>query len=85
LRPACGELATASAANDFPDIQEIDEAVIQLVKDYQKKLTNNIDLKYKLIVQVPGVSPVKVIILNILFPGNAPLWEPVGSCNNCTM
>jgi len=36
LRPACDELATASAANDIPDMQEVDEAVVQLVKDFGK-------------------------------------------------
>jgi len=28
LRPACDELANASAANDIPRMQEVDEAVI---------------------------------------------------------
>jgi len=33
LKPACDELATASAANNIASMQEIDEAVLQLVKD----------------------------------------------------
>jgi len=37
LRPACDELATASAANDIPGMQEVDVAVVQLVKDCGKK------------------------------------------------
>jgi len=45
LRPACDELASTSAANDIPGMQEVDEAVVQLVKDCGKKLTNTINLK----------------------------------------
>jgi len=33
LKPACDELATASAANNMASMQEIDKAVLQLVKD----------------------------------------------------
>ena len=37
LRPACDELATVSAVNDIPGMQEMEEAVVQLVKDCGKK------------------------------------------------
>jgi len=47
LRPACDELATASAANAIPGMQEVDKTVVQLVKDCGKKLTNTINLKNK--------------------------------------
>jgi len=72
LRPACDELATASAANDIPGMQAVDVAVVQLVKDTGKKLTNTINLKNKLCPQVPGVPPAQVIVPNILLPANAP-------------
>jgi len=72
LRTACDELATTSAANDIPGIQEVDEAVVQLVKDCGKKLTNTINLKNKPFPQVPGVPPAQVIVPNILLPANAP-------------
>jgi len=72
LRPACDELATASAANDIPGMQEMDEAVVQLVKDCGKKLTNSINLKNKLFPQVLGVPPAQEIVPNILLPANAP-------------
>jgi len=36
LKPACDELATASAANNMASMQEIDEAVLQLFKDRGK-------------------------------------------------
>jgi len=65
LRPACDELATASAANDIPGMQEVDEAVVQLVKDCGKKLTNTINLKNKPFLQVPGVPPAQVIVPNL--------------------
>jgi len=72
LRPACDELATASAANDIPGMEEVDEVVVQLVKNYGKKLTNTINLNNKIFRQVPGVLPVQVIVPNILLPANAP-------------
>jgi len=72
LRPACYELATASAANDIPGMQEVDEAVVQLVKYCGKKLTNTINLKNKPFAQVPGVPPAQVIVPNILIRANAP-------------
>jgi len=72
LRPACDELATASALNNIPGMQEVDEAVVQLVKDCGKKLTNTIRLKNKQFPQVPGVPQAQAIVLNILLPTNAP-------------
>ena len=53
-------------------MQEVDEAVVQLIKDCGKKLTNTINLKNKPFLQVPGVPPVHVIVPNILLPANAP-------------
>ena len=73
LRPAWNELATASAANDIPGMQEVNEAVVQLVKDCGKRLTNTINLKNKPFPQGPGVPLAQVIVPNILLPANAPL------------
>ena len=72
LRPAGDELATASAAKDIPGMQEVDEAVVQLVKDCGKKLTNTTNLKNKPFPQLPGVPPAQVMVPNILLPANAP-------------
>jgi len=72
LRPACDELATASAVNDLPGMKEVNEAVVQLVKDYGKKLTNTINLKNKPFPQMPGVPLAQVIVPNILHDANAP-------------
>jgi len=71
LRPACNELATECAANDIPCMQEVDEAVVQLVKDGGKKLTNTITLKNKPFPQGPGVAPAHVLVPNILLAAKA--------------
>ena len=78
LRPACDELATASAANDLPGMQEVDEAGVQLVKGNGKKLTNRINLKNKPLPQVRGVPPAQVIVPNILLPANVPPGSQCG-------
>jgi len=78
LRSAWDELTTASAANDIPGMQEVDEAVVQLVKDCGKKLTNIINLKNKRFPQVLGVPPAQVIVPKILLPANAPPGSPCG-------
>jgi len=78
LRPACDELATASTGNDIPGMPEEDEAVVQLVKDGEKKLANTINLKNKPFPQVPGVPPAQVIVPNILLPANAHPWSQWG-------
>jgi len=72
LRPSWDELATASAANDIPGMQEVDESVVPLVKACGNKLTNTINLKNKPFPQVPGVPPAQVIFPNILLSANAP-------------
>jgi len=64
MRPACDELDTASAANDVPRMQEIDEAVVQQVKDCGKMLTNTIKRPNKPLPQVPGVPPAQVTVCN---------------------
>ena len=53
-------------------MQEVDEVVVQLVKDCGKRLTNTINLKNKLFPQVPGVPPAQMIVPNILLHANAP-------------
>ena len=71
LKPACDELATASAVNNMPSMQEIDEAVLQLFKDCGKKLAHTIKTTKK----VPpglGVPPGQVIGNPVLLPLNAP-------------
>jgi len=72
LKPACDELTTASAANNNSSMQEIDEAVLQLVKDCGKKLTKTIETNNHVPPPCPGVPPAQVILNPILLPVNAP-------------
>ena len=55
LKPACDERPTASAANNMASMQEIDEAVLQLVKDCGKKLTKTIEPNNHVPPPGPGV------------------------------
>jgi len=70
LKPACDELATASAANNMASMQEIDEAVLQLVKDCGKKLANTIRTNNHVPPPGPGVPPAQVIVRPMLLPLN---------------
>jgi len=84
LRPACDELASASAANDIPGMQKVDEAVVQLVKDCGKKLTNTINLKNKPVSAGAGSSSGAGDRPEHITPCECHPWEPVGSCTSCT-
>ena len=72
LQPACDELATASAANNMASMQEIDKAVLQLVKDSGKKVTRTIETNNHMPPPGPGVPPMQVILNPILLPLNTP-------------
>jgi len=72
LKPACDELATASAANNMASMQEIHEAVLQLVKDCGKKVANTIRTNNHVLPPGPGVPPAQVIVRPMLLPLNAP-------------
>ena len=71
LQPACDELATASAVNNMPSMQEIDEAFLQLVKNCGKKLAHPIKTTKK-VPPGPGVPPRQVIVNPMRLPLNAP-------------
>ena len=76
LKPACDKLATASAANNMASMQEIDEAVLQLVKDSGKKLANTIRTNNHVPPPGPGVPTAQVIVRPMLLPLNAPpQWQ----------
>jgi len=72
LKPACDELATASAPNNMASMQEIDEAVLQLVKDCGKNLANTIRTNNHVPPPIPGVPPAQDIVRPMLLPLNAP-------------
>ena len=79
LLPVCNALTTASSANNIHLMQEIDEGVIQLVKDCGKKLTNTLGK------HVPGAPPLgnpgvlhaQVIVRGTILPPGVPAqWGP---------
>ena len=73
LRPACDELATASAAGDVARMQDIDEAVVHLVKDCVVKLFNTIKTRGPAAVQgQPGVPFAQIIVPGVLLSTNIP-------------
>jgi len=82
LRPACDELATVSAANNIPRMQDVDEAVVQLVKDYGKKLTNTIRGQISRFHRCPG-SLRRRSESQTWYSLQIPPREPVGSCPCC--
>ena len=79
LLPVCNALATSSAANNILLRQEIDEGVIQLVKDCGKKLTNTLGKRVlgAPLLGNPGVLPAQVIVRGTILPPGAPAqWGP---------
>jgi len=72
LKPACDELATASAANNMASRQQIDDAVLQFVTDCGKKLANIIRANNHVPPPAPGVPPAQFIVRPMLLPLNAP-------------
>jgi len=72
LKPAWDELTTTSAPNNMASMQEIDEAVLQLVKDSGKKLANTIRTNNHVPPPGPGIAPAQVIGRPMLLPLNAP-------------
>ena len=85
LGPACDILATASAVNNVIGMQKADDAVIQVVTDYGRKLIQSQDngaaaqLRGAQVPTVcgPMVPPGQVIIPNLLLPTNGPAqWGP---------
>jgi len=72
LKPACDQLATASEANHMASMQEIDEAVLQFVKDCGRKLANTVRTNNHVPPPGPGVPPAQVIVRPMLLPLNVP-------------
>jgi len=70
LKPACDELATASAANNMGSMEEINETVLQLVKDGAKKVTKTIETNNHVPPSGLSVPPAQVIVNAILLPLN---------------
>jgi len=80
LKPGCDELATASPANNnnMASMQEIDKAVLQLVKHCGKKLATTITTNNHVPLPGPGVPPAQVIVRPMLLHLN-----PTPQCQWC--
>ena len=73
LRPACDGLATASAAGNVARMQDIDEAVVHLVKDCVVKLFNTTKTRGPAAVQgQPGVPFAQIMVPGIFLSTNIP-------------
>ena len=80
LLPVCDAGATASAVNNIRLLQEIDEGVVQLVKDCGKKLTNTLGREVRGAPGPgnPGDPPEQVIVHGAILPLGAPAqWGPL--------
>jgi len=71
LRPACDLIVSAVAANDMHRLEDIEEAVVELVKDCCWKL-NDTNNKGKIVVPNSAIPPGQVIVhASLLTPGAA--------------
>jgi len=74
LRPTCDTLVTAAATNNWPVMRQIDEAIVQLVKDGGVKLRTTV--KNRSTGQAPlgqnGVFYDQIMLRDRLLPPNAP-------------
>jgi len=71
LRPACDLILSAVAANDMHRLEDIEEAVVELVKDSCRKL-NDTNNKGKMVVPNPAIPPGQVVVHALLVPPVAP-------------
>ena len=74
LLSICDALATASAANNIRLLQEIDDGVVQLVKDFGKKLTNTVGKRVRgaPLPGNPGVPPAQGLVRGAILPPGTP-------------
>jgi len=71
LRLACDPIVSAVGANDMHRLKEIEEAVVELVKDSCRKL-NDTNTKGKMVVPNPAIPPAQVAVHASLLPPGAP-------------
>jgi len=71
LRPASDLIVSAVAANDMYRVEDIEEAVVELVKDSCRKL-NDTNNKGKMVVPNPAIPPGQVVVHASLQPPGAP-------------
>jgi len=71
LRPACDLIVSAVAANDMHRLEDIEEAIVELVKDSCRKL-NDTNNKGRMVVPNPAIPPGQVVVHASLLPPGAP-------------
>jgi len=71
LHPACDLIVSAVAANDMHGLEDIEEEVVELVKESCRKL-NDTKNKAKMVVPNPANPPGQVIVHSSLLPPGAP-------------
>jgi hypothetical protein len=82
LRPACDYIVSAVAANNLQRIVDIEEAVVELVKDSCRKL-NDTNNKGRMIVPNPAIPPAQVVVHASLLPPGAPnQWGAATTIHN---
>jgi len=85
LRPACDSLVTAAAANNRAVMRQIDEAVVQLVKDCGVKLRTTVKNRSTGLAPLGqnGVFYDQIMLSDRLLPPNAPdQWGPATTVPN---
>jgi len=85
LRPACDSLVTAAAANNRARMRQIDEAVVQLVKDCWVKLRTTVKNRSTGLAPYGhhGIFYDQIMLRDQLLPPNAPdHWGPATTVPN---
>ena len=82
MPPACDHIVSGVAAHDMHCLEEIEESVVELVKDSCRKL-NDINNKGKMVVPNPAVPPGQVVLHASLLPPAAPYqWGAARTIEN---
>jgi len=82
LRPACELIISAVAANGMHRREDIEEAVVELVKDSCRKL-NDTNNKGKMVVPNPAITPGQVVVhASLLPPGASNQWGAATTIEN---
>jgi len=82
LCPACDLIVSAVAANHMHRLEDIAEAVMELVKDSCRKL-NDTNNKGKMVVPNPAIPPGQVVVhASLLLPGAPNQWRAATTIGN---
>ena len=82
LRPACDPFVSAVAANDMHCLEDLEEAVVDLVTDSWRKF-NDTNNKGKMVVPNHTIPPGQVIVhTSLLPPGSTNQWKAATNIGN---